>query len=376
MLLLLFAAASSAKDKDGDNEEDDPPFYETSLFLVVQGIGGQEVSGVINNDSVYLSIADVFNFLKIRNTVSPGMDSVSGYFINENAAFLIDKVNSNIQYQGKTFKLHKNDFVLTETSLYLKIDYFNKVFGLDCKFNFRSLSMVLSTKVELPAIREMKLEMMHRNINRLKGNLKADTVIARRHPAFQFGTADWSVVATQRLQDVNDAWVSLSMGATLLGGEATVSLNYNDYARQQLRHSHDSDNVVRPFDQRQQYYRWRYVNNNNRALRQIIAGKIFTQSTSSIFDPVVGFQLTNTSTSYRRSFGSYTLSNFTGPGWTVELYVNDALVDYTTADASGFFTFQVPLVYGNSILKLRFYGPYGEERTNEENISIPFNFLP
>jgi hypothetical protein len=370
LLLLCFSTASA-----NDNEEDDPPFYETSVFLIVQGIGGQEVSTVINNDSVYLSVTDVFNFLKIKHTISAGMDSISGYFINENAIFLIDKPNKRIEYQHKVFNLHKNDFVLTETGLYLKVEYFNKVFALDCKFNFRSLSMVLSSKVELPAIREMKQELMRRNLNRLRGNIKADTIIRRRYPLFQFGIADWSVVATQRPQSVGNTWVNLSLGATVAGGEATVSLNYNDFARRQQRLTHDS-NAVTPFDERQQYYRWRYVNNDHRALRQVIAGKVFTQSVSSIFAPVVGFQLTNTSTSYRRSFGTYTLSNFTGPGWTVELYVNDALVDYTTADASGFFTFQVPLVYGNSILKLRFYGPWGEERINEQNISIPFNFLP
>jgi hypothetical protein len=38
--------------------------------------------------------------------------------------------------------------------------------------------------------------------------------------------------------------------------------------------------------------------------------------------------------------------------------------------------FQVPLVYGNSLVKIRFYSPWGEERTSEQNIQIPFNFLP
>jgi len=60
----------------------------------------------------------------------------------------------------------------------------------------------------------------------------------------------------------------------------------------------------------------------------------------------------------------------------VELYVNGILITYVKADASGFYTFNVPLVYGNSVVKLRLYGPYGEERSSEQNISIPFNFLP
>jgi cell division protein FtsN len=66
----------------------------------------------------------------------------------------------------------------------------------------------------------------------------------------------------------------------------------------------------------------------------------------------------------------------TDPNWIVELYVNNVLVDYVKADASGFFKFEVPLVYGNSGVMLRFYGPWGEEKTRMMNISIPFNFLP
>jgi hypothetical protein len=103
---------------------------------------------------------------------------------------------------------------------------------------------------------------------------------------------------------------------------------------------------------------------------------MFVPSISSVFAPVTGLQFTNTPTTYRRSFGTYTLSNTTEPGWTVELYVNNVLVNYTKADASGFYTFEVPMVYGNSLVKVRFYGPWGEERTSERYISIPFNFIP
>src|SRR5206468_8189415 len=136
-------------------------------------------------------------------------------------------------------------------------------------------------------------------------------------------------------------------GTVIAGGEANIFLNYSSQA---------------PFSERQQIYQWRYANNDHRALRQVTLGRIATQATSSIYDPVVGVQVTNTPTTYRKSAGSYRLSRSTQPGWTVELYVNNVLVDFTKADASGFFSFDVPLVYGNSLIKLRYYGPYGEER--------------
>lgn len=354
-------------------KEDENIFFETSVFLVVQGVGSVEVPATIYNETAYLSVSDVFDFLKIRNRISSGADTVSGTFITEQARFIIDKNSNRIYYQDKVFELKADDLFNTATSLYMRKDLFSEVFGLDCNFNFRGLSVNMSTRQELPAIRELRLEAMRRNINRLKGQTAADTVIGQKRPFFQLGMADWAVIATQRVQQANDTRLNLSLGASLAGGEAIVSLNYNNYAKRQVS---SEQNPVRPFSERQQFYRWRYVDNNNPLVKQVIAGKIFTQSTASVFDPVVGAQITNAPTICRRAFGSYTLTDHTDPNWTVELYMNNELVDYTKADAAGMFTFQVPLIYGNSVMRLRYYGPFGEERTREEHISIPFNFLP
>ena len=341
--------------------QEEPEYDEISVFLNVQQIGGAEIPGVIMGTTVFLPITNVFDFLKIKNNSTSDFDSITGFFISPQAPFLINKKNNRIIYKEKVFDLKPEDFIRTETNLYLKAKYFGEIFGLDCSFNFRSLSVILTTKLELPIIREMRQEMMRANINRLKGEEKADTVIGRSYPFFHFGMADWSVIATQQVSGPTDTRVNLSLGAILAGGETNVTINYS---------------TSEPFTEKQQYYLWRHANNDHRALRQAMVGKINSQAISSIYAPVVGVQLTNTPTTYRRSFGTYQLSDRTEPGWIVELYVNNTLVDYVKADASGFFTFQVPLVYGNTAVKLRFYGPWGEERAREQNISIPFNFLP
>ena len=174
--------------------------------------------------------------------------------------------------------------------------------------------------------------------------------------------ADWSVNNNQTIGGRTDTRLNLDLGTVIAGGGSQYPvLNYNNNTS---------------FEEKQQQYLWRFVNNDRPVLRQVMAGKISSQVTSSIFNPIVGIQLTNTPTTYRRSFGTYTISDITDPYWVVELYVNNVLVDYMKADASGFYKFEVPLVYGNSAVKLKFYGPWGEERVKEQNISIPFNFLP
>lgn len=341
--------------------QDLPEYDEISVFLEIPGIGGGEINALIKGEELYLPVTDLFDFLKIRNVPSTGLETISGFFVNPEATYIIDRTKNQIVYQDNTFKLEEGDLIRTETSLYLKSSYYGKVFGLDCKFSFRALSVNITSKLELPLIREMKQEGMRRNIARLKGDVQADTTIGRTYPLFRFGMADWAVTSEQEINGKSDTRLNLALGSMIAGGEATASLYYNS---------------TDPFTEKQQYYLWRYVNNDFAPLRQVMAGKIRTNAISSIYNPVVGIQLTNTPTTYRRSFGTYTLSDKTEPGWIVELYVNSVLVDYIKADASGFFSFQVPLVYGNSVVKLKFFGPWGEERTREQNISIPYNFLP
>lgn len=338
-----------------------PEYDEISVFLNVQKVGGADIPAVIRDETVYLPIVDIFSFLKIKNDPSAQLDSVKGFLINQEATYMIDRIYKKIIYKGKVYDLKSDDIIKTETNLYLRSPLFGQIFGLDCIFSFRSLSVQLNTKLELPIIREMRQEQMRSNISKLKGEVKTDTTIGRKYPAFHFGMADWSVISTQQLAGRTDTRINLALGSVIAGGEANVLLNY-------------SNNT--PFTEKQQQYLWRFVNNDRPILRQVAAGKIYTQVTSSIYDPIVGVQFTNTPTTYRRSFGTYTLSDITEPNWTVELYVNNILVDYMKADASGFYKFEVPLVYGNSAVKLRFFGPWGEERIKEENISIPFNFLP
>ncbi len=341
--------------------QEEPAYDEITIFFQVQNIGTFEVPALVRNQEILLPITDIFDFLKIKTSYSSSLDTISGFFLSPQATYQIDRLNKIITYEGKKFSLKTNDIIRTDTNLYLLSKYFGEIFGLDCKFNVRTLSVNLTTKLELPVIRELRLEQMRKNIVKFKGETKVDTAIGRNRSAFNFGMANWSIISNQQIGSKTDTRLNLALGSVIAGGEAYVNLTHN---------------VNSPFSEKQQTYYWRLVNNSQSLLRQTTVGKISTNSISTIYNPVVGMRFTNTPTTYRRSFGSYPISDYTNPGWMVELYVNNSLVDYKKADASGFFNFQVPLVYGNTAIKLKFYGPWGEEQSKEQQITIPFNFLP
>ena len=366
-IIVLVSLANNAAAKTSDpNNPNDPndtegAYYdEISITLNVVRIGSVEISGIIKKQDAYLPVKEIFDFLKIKSTLSAEMDTISGYVINPEARFIISKDANTITYQGKTTKLKTYDLFVTGSDFYLKSEYF-AMFGLDFTFNFRNLSVSLNTKIELPAIREMQQEQMRHNISALKGEKKADTTIGRNFTFFHMGVADWTINSTQQNGMAGNTNANLAMGMMVASGETNINLSYSSN---------------QPFNTHNQYFRWRYVNNESPVVKQVVLGRIYTQTTASLYSPLNGVQISNAPTNYRKSFGTYRLSNTTQPGWTVELYVNDILVNYMKADASGFYTFDVPIVYGNSAIKLRFYGPWGEELTKEEFISIPFNFLP
>lgn len=203
---------------------------------------------------------------------------------------------------------------------------------------------------------------MRENLNKLRGEKKADTLFDRiPRKKYAGAIADWSFYGTKNFPDMTDFRGSLGLGSVLAGGETNIYLNYHNTEK---------------FNEKEQFYSWGYVDNDNLNLRQVIVGKIFTSSISSISSPIIGAQFTNNPTTYRRAYDGYQYSGYTEPNWMVELYVNDQLVNYKKADPTGFYQFNVPLVNGASVVRFKFYGPLGEEITHEVHIQIPFTFLP
>ena len=156
----------------------------------------------------------------------------------------------------------------------------------------------METKLELPSMREKRLEQMRQNISKVTGEVKVDTVIKAKLSIFSLWngrlvsdshSTDWKEggYTTKPCFRFNDSrW----------GGQPVAQLQHQ-------RGIYREATVLLP----------KYVNNNRAWLRQVILGKIGTDAISSIYNPVVGLRLTNTPTTYRRSFGTYNLSDYTNP---------------------------------------------------------------
>ncbi len=349
------------KDKERRNIDPMPNYEETTVTLSIRNAGTVELGAVVSGTTAYLSVIDLFSYLKIKNSVEEATGNMSGFIVNPADTYTIDISNNHIRYQDKDFYLTNSEMIRSGSTVFLCTSCFKDVFMIECTFFIRTLAVNLNTAVDLPLMREIRQDEMRKAIRKIKGEFVADTSIRSKNPAFHLGIADWGFTSTHMLNSRSYTQVNITLGGYFAWGETNVGINY--YSGQ-------------PFQNQNLYYRWRHVNNENKVLRQVVLGKINSDRIASIFTPVIGVQLTNSPTTFRKFFGTYTLNDRTEPGWTVELYVNNTLVEYVTADASGFFTFQVPMAYGNTEVKLRFFGPYGEEKSRVITIQVPFTFVP
>lgn len=310
---------------------------------------------------LFLPVSDVFSFLKIPIKVNEDGSLIQGSLETEKNIFVINSSEHSILYLGKKTVVSSEEMILDMGTLFVKKDVLEKVFGFKIVFDFRSLSANFGSDKELPLAKLIKLEKARENLQKRNGEEKVDTALGRNYHWLKFGMMDWSYTTNQSQQYTNESRGTLGLGAEILGGEADLWLNYSD------RYG---------FKKEQQRYYWRWVDNQNSIVKQVQIGRIYSTSIASLLYPMDGFVVSNTPTTVRKALGNYQIANYTQPNWLVEIYINNVLVNYTKADAAGYYSFNVPIVYGTSNIKLRFYGPNGEEKSEEKTFNMPYVMLP
>jgi hypothetical protein len=366
LLILLLCAVlelnANAKVKvTGEDESIVMVFDEIPIRVIVEGYKNFYVDAIYsNNKLLYINVEDLFKMLEIPCVAGQMGNSLSGFIEYQRRTYLIDYSAKQLKIGDKIIYT-KNRLVKETGELYLESSLLAEAFGLLSIFSFRSLSLQLKPDFELPAIRQLRIEKMRSNLAKLKGEEVADTAVNRSYHFFKFGMLDWGVASVQTLEGATENHIGLALGTEMLYGEADMSINYYTQYK---------------FDNHQFQYLWTWVDNDKKIIKQAKIGKIPTQPISYLDAPVVGAVVRNTPTTIRKATGYYAINEFTEPNWTVELFINNVLVDYTQADASGLFTFKVPIVYGYTTLKLKFYGIMGEERTEERTMNVPYTVMP
>jgi hypothetical protein len=336
----------------------DDTFEEVPVEIVVERQGATVIPALIKGDSLFLPIFEIFDYIGIKAEPSSDHQSISGFFIYENVRYAIDSRTGEITVGNRKFST--NGLIYSQSRVFLASTEWGKIFDLHMRFNYRALEVTLTTNLELPVVREMLREQARRALLRTEDRIKADKYAPLDRSILNGAVVDWSV-SSELLPTFRRVNYSAGAGMEFLGGNLTASTTSASDQKITLRGT--------PIT-------WRYAQPESKIVSQIVAGNSIQFPGTVALPYATGVHITNTPVTFRQGFSSYVVRDYTEPNWMVELYVNERLVDYARADASGYFQFSTPLPYGTTNIRLKFYGPFGEERTREKLVQVPYTFVP
>ena len=360
VLLFFCAITTSAQYKEENPIAYLNTYNEVLITIYVDGGYNFEANVLISpSNQIYLNVENLFKTLKIKCVKE--VNNLVGFIENEKKPYTINFDKNRIAFGSKSIDISKG--IVEELGVkHIEASLLFEAFGLNIIFNPRSLTAKLEASFELPFIKELRYKKMRKNISKLQGRSTiVDSIIPRIYHLFKLGTLDWGLSSSQSTNNTSNSNINIGLGTELLFGQANFNMIYNTNDK---------------FDIKNIKYGWRWVNNNHKIIKQADIGPVARPSFSPAGGEVIGVSINNASTALREASGSYTITDTTEPNWTVELYINDVLIDYTQADAAGLYVFKVPIVYGYTVIKFKFYGPLGEERTEERITNTPYTFTP
>jgi len=359
VFLFFCAITTSAQYKEINPTDYLTNYNEVLITVYVDGGYTFEANVLITpNNQIYLNAKAIFKTLEIK-CISE-LNNLVGFIENEKNRYTINFDKKRITIGNKSINISNG--ILEEFGVkYIRASLLFEAFGLNFIFNPRSLTAKLEANFELPFIKQLRYKQARDNISLfLEEPIIIDTIIPRDYHLFKLGTLDWGLSSSQSINNTSDTNINIGFGTELLYGEANFSMNYK---------------FENKFDIKNINYGWRWINNDHKFIKQANIGRISGPSYSLANGNIVGASINNSSNTVRKTSGSYMITDTTEPNWTVELYINDLLIDYTQADAAGLYVFKVPIVYGYTVIKLKFYGPLGEERTEERIKNTPYTFI-
>ncbi len=340
--------------------QDDDYLEEVVITFQVRRLISTDMFVQYDGETIYLPVSTIFDLLGLNIKTDMRQKVLSGYVIEKSNSFRFDLNDATVRFDGKTHRLPPEDYFLGTTDLFLRVDKFEKYFGLPMIFQFSALRVVLPLDESFPAYQRLQRSLEHKRLRRERDRLGDVKNLPYRRAMLGGAVLDWNLSATP--YGTGAQYFSTSLGAMIGGGDLSLSATGN------------SETGIRSD---QLSWRWHYFVDTASIVTQVEVGDLFTGLTGGpLSRQLRGAVVTNRPQTQREYFRTITIDGYLGEGWEVELYVDQKLTDFAHTNQSGRYEFYLDVYYGASVVELKMYGPNGEIRTEERYLRVPYNLIP
>ncbi len=370
---VMWPVPLHAATNDGSHED----VYDL-VFEVKQGRKtlAPAMLGIEKDGKYYLPLQDLARLFRIKADIDKDAGRVTGFFVNEDRAYTLDLASQTVSANGEARTFSPDQTVIMDRGygiydVYVSPGLLNEIWPLAFSFNPLRQTLSLNEEARLPSqIAEDRAR--KRNIRLLDRERRDGEDPGTAAPDFPlldngyrlFSLPALNVMSMTRWESEDGTFeqdFNIQGRHDLLNMEA----EYNVRLESDTEDGANIDNV-RFLLSRRAYH----PGDLPLGLNLVQVGDVRPQSQRLIGGSVSGrgILLSTESDAQDRNFDEIVVSGNAAPGWEVELYRNNELLDYQSVSEDGEYRFEnVQLTFGKNKIRTILYGPQGQK---EEKVKI------
>ena len=318
-----------------------------------QHIVSDGIFGVQCGERIYIPLAEWCEALEFPIRVWPDTGQAEGWFIEEGRTFSLDVGEGSVRIRDSATAVDTSRILIRPDDLFVEAEELSTWFPVDLTVDLRNLLLHIHSREPLPMEQRLSREARRERV-----------LISQRRelvPDYPQAGAPYLWVsrpfvdATVKSSHSSNPTTSYSAFATadLLGLESqlfTAGERQKPLSEATLRlgRTNPDGRLLGPL-----------------RARLFSLGDLFTPQSALVARGRKGRGILISSFPLDRpsEFDRTTLRGEGTPGWEVELYRNDALLDFQFVADDGRYEFQdIPVLYGQNLFRIVLYGPQGQRR--------------
>lgn len=363
----IFTSAMAQDTDDAQAVIDDISFVERSdndLLIIELRVGRRIVLldamfAYLTRGKIFIPLSETLTAIDFPIQVEPGDGTAEGWFLRESNTFSLDAVRHEVIISGQKKKIPADRIEMHYDDIFVDADLFAEWFPLNVEAKVSNQSVLFFSETPLPI--EQKIERQNKQ-ERLQN--KQDYAIEL--PDYPLVNPDYVPIA----------WpvFDIRLNSTLSSTSTDTSVNTNGSVLWAGDLGYQSSSIFFSGDDNQGLSNVRMQFGRSDPDGKLISGldlteyefgDVFTEQVPLVASGRSGVGITLSSFPLERAndFNRVTLRGDIQIDWEVEVYRNDELIAFQQASDDGRYEFiDLPLIGGLNIIKLKFYGPYGEVR--------------
>nr|WP_320190154.1 SPOR domain-containing protein [uncultured Desulfobacter sp.] len=322
------------------------------------------MAGYAKSGNVFLPLDEISRTLDFNVNVDPEKGKAQGWFISEERKFSLDLNKGQIVADGRNYPVTEAHIVAGDDDIFIDSKLMGDLFPVDFKTNFSEMSLEIAPREKIPFQERLDREAMW---NRINPYAESQAELPRKESEYKLFSppfVDFTLRSDYSKSDRNSSFQ---------GGYSILSKGDLGKMSSEIFISGDDENKL-------QNVRVSLERNDPEAgllgplnATQFAIGDITTPSFPIIggMRSESGLSVSNMALDRSREFDITSFHGNLSPGWDVELYRNDILIETHRSGSDGRYRFEdVPVYFGSNDFKLVFYGPQGQKRVETEQVTV------